>query len=88
MAAPVRPDGARDAARDALTALCRALLEEVDALAGRLTRRLLEREDVYAALGVPVHDDLRATCRASLERLLTLLAGDLPPEVDAAALTV
>ncbi|HWN27583.1 MAG TPA: helix-turn-helix domain-containing protein [Actinomycetospora sp.] len=88
MAAPVRPDGAPDAARDALTALCRALLEEVDALAGRLTRRLLEREDVYAALGVPVRDDLRATCRASLERLLTLLAGDLPPGVDAAALTV
>ena len=88
MAAPVRPDGAPGAARDALTALCRALLEEVDALAGRLTRRLLEREDVYAALGVPVRDDLRATCRASLERLLTLLAGDLPPGVDAAALTV
>ncbi len=88
MAAPVRPDGAPDAARDALTALCRALLEEVDALAGRLTRRLLEREDVYAALGVPVRDDLRATCRASLERLLILLAGDLPPGVDAAALTV
>ncbi|WP_433786241.1 PucR family transcriptional regulator [Actinomycetospora sp. CA-101289] len=88
MAAPVRPDGAPDAARDALTALCRALLEEVDALAARLTRRLLEREDVYAALGVPVRDDLRATCRASLERLLTQLAGDLPPGVDAAALTV
>ena len=40
------------------------------------------------ALGVPVRDDLRATCRASLDRLLTQLAGDLSPDVDAAALTV
>ncbi|MHC1561016.1 PucR family transcriptional regulator [Actinomycetospora sp. C-140] len=71
-----------------LTVLCRALLEEVDDLADRLTARILEREDVYGALGVPVRDDLRATCRASLERLLTQLAGDLPPDVDAGALTV
>ncbi|MDD7941382.1 helix-turn-helix domain-containing protein [Actinomycetospora lutea] len=77
-----------DTARDSLTVLCRALLEEVDDLADRLTARILEREDVYGALGVPVHDDLRATCRASLERLLTQLAGDLPPDVDAGALTV
>ena len=84
MAAPVRPD----AARDTLTVLCRALLEDVDGLADRLTRRILEREDVYGVLGVPVRDDLRATCRASLERLLTQLAGDLPVDVDAAALTV
>ncbi|MFC5138010.1 PucR family transcriptional regulator [Actinomycetospora rhizophila] len=75
-------------ARDSLTALCRALLEEVDDLADRLTARILEREDVYGVLGVPVHDDLRSTCRASLERLLTQLAGDLPPDVDAGALTV
>lgn len=75
-------------ARESLTVLCRALLEEVDELADRLTARILEREDVYGVLGVPVHDDLRATCRASLERLLTQLAGDLPPEVDAASLTV
>lgn len=75
-------------ARDSLTVLCRALLEEVDDLADLLTARILEREDVYGVLGVPVHDDLRTTCRASLERLLTQLAGDLPPDVDAAALTV
>ena len=84
MAAPARSD----AARDTLTVLCRALLEDVDGLADRLTRRILEREDVYGVLGVPVRDDLRATCRASLERLLTQLAGDLPVDVDAAALTV
>lgn len=84
MAAPVRPA----AARDTRTVLCRALLEDVDGLADRLTRRILEREDVYGVLGVPVRDDLRATCRASLERLLTQLAGDLPEDVDAAALTV
>lgn len=75
-------------ARDSLTVLCRALLGEVDELADRLTARILEREGVYGVLGVPVHDDLRTTCRASLERLLTQLAGDLPPGVDAAALTV
>ncbi|MEJ2865250.1 PucR family transcriptional regulator [Actinomycetospora flava] len=75
-------------ARDSLTVLCRALLEEVDDLADCLTARILEREDVYGVLGVPVHDDLRTTCRASLERLLTQLAGDLPPDVDAGALTV
>ncbi|GAA4905768.1 helix-turn-helix domain-containing protein [Actinomycetospora succinea] len=75
-------------ARDSLTVLCRALLEEVDELADRLTAQILEREDVYGVLGVPVHDDLRTTCRASLERLLTQLAGDLPPAVDAGALTV
>lgn len=75
-------------ARDSLTVLCRALREEVDEIADCLTARILEREDVYGALGVPVRDDLRATCRASLERLLTQLAGDLPPDVDAAALTV
>ncbi|MEJ2885016.1 PucR family transcriptional regulator [Actinomycetospora aeridis] len=82
MAAPART------ARDSLTVLCRALLEEVDELADRLTARIVEREDVYGLLGVPVHDDLRTTCRASLERLLTQLAGDLPPDVDAGALTV
>ncbi|MDD7932228.1 PucR family transcriptional regulator [Actinomycetospora straminea] len=75
-------------ARESLTVLCRALREEVDELADCLTARILEREDVYGALGVPVRDDLRATCRASLDRLLTQLAGDLAPDVDAAALTV
>jgi hypothetical protein len=71
---------------ETLTVLCRALREEVDHLADRLAARILEREDVYRLLGVC--DDLRATCRASLERLLTQLAGDLRPETDAAALTV
>ncbi|GAA4790123.1 helix-turn-helix domain-containing protein [Actinomycetospora chlora] len=73
---------------DTLTVLCRALLTDVDDLADCLTGRILEGEDVYDVLGVPVDDDLRATCRASLERLLTQLAGDLPADVDAAALTV
>ncbi len=85
MAVPTRPAGA---AGETLTVLCRALLAEVDDLADRLTARILEREDVYDVLGVPVRDDLRATCRASLERMLTQLAGDLPPGADAAALTV
>jgi hypothetical protein len=77
-----------ESAGETLTVLCRALREEVDDLADRLTARILEREDVYDVLGVPVRDDLRATCRASLERLLTQLAGDLPPGAAAAALTV
>jgi hypothetical protein len=85
MAVPTLPT---DPAGETLTVLCRALLEEVDDLADRLTGRILEREDVYDVLGVPVRDDLRATCRASLERLLTQLAGDLPPGAAAAALTV
>jgi PucR-like helix-turn-helix protein/diguanylate cyclase with GGDEF domain len=85
VAVPTLPAGA---AGETLTVLCRALLAEVDELADRLTARLLEREDVYDVLGVPVRDDLRATCRASLERMLTQLAGDLPPGADAAGLTV
>ena len=85
MAVPILPT---DPAGETLTVLCRALLEEVDDLADRLTGRILDREDVYEVLGVPVRDDLRATCRASLERLLTQLAGDLPPGAAAAALTV
>jgi hypothetical protein len=85
VAVPTLPTGA---AGETLTVLCRALLAEVDDLADRLTARLLEREDVYDVLGVPVREDLRATCRASLERMLTQLAGDLPPGAHAAALTV
>ncbi|MDL5159832.1 PucR family transcriptional regulator [Actinomycetospora termitidis] len=84
MAAPPRPTDAAET----LTVLCRALRAEVEDLADVLTARIVEREDVYAELGVPVDDDLRPTCRASLDRLLTLLAGDLPPGVDAAARTV
>ncbi|NMO89498.1 CdaR family transcriptional regulator [Actinomycetospora sp. TBRC 11914] len=83
MAVPTVPTGSP---RQALTVLCRALLEDVDDLADRLAARILEREDVYELLDV--RDDLRATCRASLERLLTQLAGDLPAGADAAALTV
>ncbi len=75
-------------AREALTVLCRALLDDVEALADRLTVMILEGEDVYAELGVPVQDDLRETCVENLRRALTVLAGDLPTEIDAAALTV
>lgn len=88
VAVPTVPAGSFGPAGDTLTVLCRALREEVDELADRLTARILEREDVYEVLGVPVADDLRATCRASLDRLLTQLAGDLPPGADAAAVTV
>ena len=84
-AAPCAGADGADGADGALAVLCRALLPDVDALTDRLVARILEREDVY---GAGLHDDLRATCRASLERSLLVLAGDLPDDVDPAAVIV
>jgi hypothetical protein len=71
-----------------LTVLCRALRAEVDDLADRLTARIVEYEDAYDELGVPLRDDVRATCRASLDRSLLVLAGEVPAGTDPASLTV
>lgn len=79
---------AHDEADDALTTLCRALRGDVDGLADRLTVMILEREDVYGELGVPIDTDLRATCRANIDRTLAVLAGDLPTHVERARVTV
>ena len=77
-----------DDANEALTTLCRALREDVDGLADRLTVMVLEREDVYGELGVPIDTDLRATCRANIDRTLAVLAGDLPSHVERARVTI
>ncbi|WP_051579912.1 PucR family transcriptional regulator [Pseudonocardia acaciae] len=71
----------------ALTVLCRELLDELDPITDRLTLLILRRDGIYTELGVPIHDDLRATCRGNLERALTQLAGDLPDGVDGAERT-
>ncbi|MEJ2871813.1 helix-turn-helix domain-containing protein [Actinomycetospora sp. OC33-EN08] len=74
-----------------LTVLCRVLRADLDGLADELTHRILDSGDAYAAYaahGVPVGEDLRATCRANLDRVLLVLGGDLPPETRAASLTV
>ena len=71
----------------ALTRWCRLLLGEVDALADRLTLMILQREEVYEQLRVDLDGDLRATCRANLERTLTVLGGDLPDDVRPGAVT-
>ncbi|TCK27489.1 PucR family transcriptional regulator [Pseudonocardia endophytica] len=85
----VGPDvGAANEGDEALTTLCRALREDVDGLADRLTVMILEREDVYGELGVPIDTDLRATCRANIDRTLAVLAGDLPTHVERARVTV
>ena len=82
-----RPDAGATSG-EALTTLCRALREDVDGLADRLTVMVLEREDVYGELGVPIDTDLRATCRANIDRTLAVLAGDLPSHVERARVTV
>ena len=83
----VTVDAAQEA-EEALTTLCRTLREDVDGLADRLTVMILEREDVYGELGVPIDTDLRATCRANIDRTLAVLAGDLPTHVERARITV
>lgn len=68
--------------------LCRALRDDVDGLADQLTLMILEREDSYRELGIPIREDVRETCRSNLERALSVLGGDLPADTDPASLTV
>lgn len=65
---------------DALCVLAGELLDELDALADRLTVMLLAREPVYAEKDLV--EELRSTCRASLERGLQVLADRVPGGVD------
>ncbi|WP_243418391.1 PucR family transcriptional regulator [Actinomycetospora cinnamomea] len=80
--------GSSEASADALGVLCRALRDDVDGLADQLTLMILDREDIYRELGIPIREDVRETCRANLERALLVLSGDVPPDTDPASLTV
>jgi hypothetical protein len=72
---------------EALTTLCRRLLDDLDRMNDRLTLMILERDPSFTELGAPIVEDLRTTCRGNLERALVLLAGDLPDGVDGAERT-
>ncbi|MFC5061518.1 PucR family transcriptional regulator [Actinomycetospora atypica] len=74
--------------REALTVLCRVLLEDLDGLADVLTLRIIDGEDAYAERDVTIREDLQPTCRANLERVLHVLSGDLPPDARPASLTI
>ncbi len=60
--------------------LGRALLDEVDVLADRLTVMVLQRESVYAERDMI--EELRAACRTNLERGIQVLAEQVPAGVD------
>jgi hypothetical protein len=68
-------------AHEALVALGGALLEDIDALADRLTVMALQREPVYAELDLV--EELRAACRINLERGMQVLADRVPEGVEA-----
>jgi hypothetical protein len=65
---------------DALRVLGRSLLDDVEALADRLTLLVVAREPVYAELDIL--DELRSTCRVNLERGVQVLAERVPGGVD------
>ncbi len=69
-------------ARTALRVLTTAMLEDLDALADRLTLMVLRAEPSYAELGVSAPDALRENLRANLERGVQLLGGFIPDGVD------
>lgn len=70
------------AARTALRVLTTAMLEDLDALADRLTLMVLRAEPGYAELGVSAPDALRENLRANLERGIQTLGGFVPCGVD------
>lgn len=69
----------------ALRELGGVLLDEIDALADRLTLQVLEREPCYVALDLI--EDLRQACRANLRRGAEVLADRVPAGVDPADTT-
>jgi hypothetical protein len=73
---------------EVLTELAHALLGDVEDLADQLTLMILDREDAYTERGVPIREDVRATCRSNMERALLVLAGEVPADTDPASLTV
>lgn len=64
----------------ALRELGDVLLGEIDVLADRLTVMVLQREPVYAERDLV--DELRAACRANLQRGVQVIAEQVPEEVD------
>jgi hypothetical protein len=91
VASPTR-SGARDAgargprralpaqSNEALLVLGAALLEDVDAMADRLTVMVLQREPVYAEMDMV--EELRAACRANMERGMQVVADRIPDGVE------
>jgi PucR C-terminal helix-turn-helix domain/GGDEF-like domain len=70
----------RPAADEALRVLGAALLDDLDGLADRLTVLVLQREPVYAERDMI--EELRAACRANLERGVQVIADRVPDGVD------
>jgi hypothetical protein len=70
----------RPAADEALRVLGSALLDDVDGLADRLTVLVLQREPAYAERDRS--EELRAACRANLERGVQVIADQVPDGVD------
>jgi hypothetical protein len=65
---------------EALRVLGGALLEDIDALADRLTVMAVTREPVYAELDMV--EELRSACRANMERGVQVLAERVPGGVE------
>jgi PucR C-terminal helix-turn-helix domain/GGDEF-like domain len=70
----------RPAADEALRVLGSALLDDVDGLADRLTVLVLQREPLYAERDMI--EELRAACRANLERGVQVIADQVPDGID------
>jgi hypothetical protein len=70
----------RPAADEALRVLGAALLDDIDGLADRLTVLVLQREPAYAERDMI--EELRAACRANLERGVQVVADQVPDGVD------
>jgi hypothetical protein len=68
------------AADEALRVLGAALLDELDGLADRLTVMVLQREPVYAERDMV--EELRAACRATMQRGVQVIADQVPGGVD------
>ncbi|WP_026454928.1 PucR family transcriptional regulator [Saccharomonospora iraqiensis] len=69
-------------ARQALRTLSRALLENLESLADRLTLKVLQYEPAYAQLGITSPDELRENLRGNIERGIQSLGGVVPDGAD------
>jgi hypothetical protein len=75
------------AADPSVRALSRDLLAKVDDLATQLCERIRTAEILYRGGQIVPDDDLWQSCRDNLELILTQLAGDAAPGVEAARAT-
>ncbi|MFF5989625.1 PucR family transcriptional regulator [Prauserella flavalba] len=85
MRSPAEGNGALDCpepARDALHKLSRVLLDNLEALADRLTIIVLQREPAYAQLGIAAPDELRENLRGNIQRGLQSLGDNVPTGED------